>query len=73
MSHRILRLWPTNCCRAGASLVSLIAAFIYMNTRQRDYNLILAVSAEEEVSGCNGLGYGLLYKSEGLFVGIAIG
>lgn len=49
------RLYGLGSNDAGASLVSLIAAFIYMNTRQRDYNLILAVSAEEEVSGCNGL------------------
>lgn len=39
---------------AGASLVSLIAAFLYMRRRRRDYNLIFVASAEEEVSGKNG-------------------
>lgn len=39
---------------AGASLVSLAAAFIYMYHRERSYNLIFAASAEEEVSGRNG-------------------
>ena len=40
---------------AGASLVSLIAAFLYINERERNYNLIMLASAEEEVSGKNGI------------------
>lgn len=40
---------------AGASLVSLIAAFRYLSTIDRNYNLILLASAEEEVSGTNGI------------------
>ena len=42
---------------AGASLVSLIAAFIYLNQSPQKYpfNLILAASAEEEISGKNGI------------------
>lgn len=49
------RLYGLGSNDAGASLVSLIATFIYMNTRPRDYNLIIAVSAEEEVSGRDGI------------------
>jgi acetylornithine deacetylase len=42
---------------AGGSLVSLIAAFLYYYERDNlKYNLILAATAEEEVSGHNGVG-----------------
>lgn len=41
---------------AGASLVSLIAAFLYFNPQQHlKYNLVLAATAEEEISGTNGI------------------
>ncbi len=41
---------------AGGCLVSLIATFIYFFDRQGlDYNLILAATAEEEISGHNGI------------------
>lgn len=40
---------------AGASLVSLIATFLYLNNRSRNYNLIMLASCEEEVSGKNGI------------------
>ena len=41
---------------AGASLVSLIAAFLYLyRNEDLKYNLILAATAEEEVSGHNGV------------------
>jgi len=41
---------------AGGSLVSLIAAFLYFYEKEGlKYNLILAASAEEEVSGVNGI------------------
>jgi len=40
---------------AGGCLVSLLAAFIYLdNIQNRAYNLIFAASAEEEVSGTDG-------------------
>jgi acetylornithine deacetylase len=41
---------------AGGSLVSLIAAFLYFYEKENlKYNLILAASAEEEISGANGI------------------
>ena len=41
---------------AGGSLVSLIAAFLYFNEKEDlKYNLILAATAEEEISGHNGI------------------
>ncbi len=40
---------------AHASLVSLISAFIALKDTPQGYNLLLAISAEEEVSGANGM------------------
>src|SRR5579872_2953824 len=41
---------------AGGCLVSLIAAFVYFfDKKDARYNLILAASAEEEISGINGI------------------
>jgi acetylornithine deacetylase len=40
---------------AGASVVSLLHAFFYLTKKQQSYNLIFAASAEEEVSGKNGI------------------
>lgn len=40
---------------AHASVVSLIAAFDYLRTTQQNYNLIIGLSCEEEVSGKNGV------------------
>ena len=41
---------------AGGSLVSLIATFLYFHEKENlKYNLILAASAEEEISGANGI------------------
>lgn len=41
---------------AGASVVSLIAAFIHLaNLPKLPYRLILAITAEEEISGANGI------------------
>lgn len=41
---------------AGGSLVSLIATFLYFyNKENLKYNLIMAASAEEEISGINGI------------------
>ena len=39
----------------GASLVSLIQVFRTLCTRERNYNLMMLASAEEEVSGRNGI------------------
>ncbi len=40
---------------AGASVVCLLQAFFHLTTKQQAYNLIFAASAEEEISGKNGL------------------
>ena len=40
---------------AGVSVVSLLYAFIYLTQQQQTYNLIFAASAEEEISGKNGI------------------
>jgi len=40
---------------AGASVVSLLHAFFSLTQKQQSYNLIFAASAEEEVSGKNGI------------------
>jgi acetylornithine deacetylase len=41
---------------AGGSLVSLIATFLYFYEKESlKYNIILAASAEEEISGANGI------------------
>jgi len=48
---------------AGASLIALLAVFMALENRERSYNLIWAASAEEEISGKNGVE--LLLKSLG--------
>jgi len=40
---------------AGASVVSLLFAFFSLTKQQQSYNLIFGASAEEEISGVNGL------------------
>ena len=40
---------------AGASVVSLLHAYFYLTQKQQHYNLIFAATAEEEVSGKNGI------------------
>ena len=40
---------------AGACLVSLLTTFIYFYECESDYNFIFAASAEEEISGKNGI------------------
>jgi acetylornithine deacetylase len=40
---------------AGASLVSLIATFLHFYNSEMPYNLVLAATAEEEISGLNGV------------------
>lgn len=40
---------------AGSSVVSLLITFFCLTQKQQDYNLIFAASAEEEISGKNGI------------------
>ncbi|WP_317192273.1 M20 family metallo-hydrolase [Hymenobacter ruricola] len=40
---------------AGASAVSLLATFLYFESRPSAFNLICAITAEEEISGVNGI------------------
>ncbi|MDO7854243.1 M20 family metallo-hydrolase [Hymenobacter convexus] len=40
---------------AGASAVSLLATFLYFQDKQAAFNLICAITAEEEISGANGI------------------
>lgn len=50
------RLYGLGSNDAGGPLVSLIAAFLYFHSRENmNYNLILAATAEEEISGKNGI------------------
>lgn len=50
------RLYGLGSNDAGGALVCLIAAFLhYYNSSNLKYNLILAASAEEEISGINGI------------------
>lgn len=38
---------------AGASAVSLLSAFVHLSEKEQEYNLIVAITAEEENSGAN--------------------
>lgn len=49
------RLYGLGSNDAGASVVSLLAAFIYLAATEQPYNLLFLASAEEEVSGANGV------------------
>lgn len=49
------RLYGLGSNDAGASLCSLIQAFRILSTMPRSYNLILGISAEEEITGKNGI------------------
>ena len=40
---------------AGASAVSLLAAFLYFQQQNNPFNLVCAITAEEEISGENGI------------------
>ncbi len=40
---------------AGASVVTLLQSFLYLTQKQQSYNLIFAATAEEEISGQNGI------------------
>lgn len=40
---------------AGASVVALLQTFFFLTTRAQSYNIIFAATAEEEISGANGI------------------
>lgn len=57
---------------AGGCLVSLLATFLYFyNNKNVQYNLIFAASAEEEISGTNGIE--LMYPQLGLIEAAIVG
>ena len=50
------RLYGLGSTDAGASLVSLVAAFLYFYGEENlNYNIVFAATAEEEISGINGI------------------
>jgi acetylornithine deacetylase len=49
------RLYGLGSNDAGASVVSLMQVFFILSARPQSYNLIFAASAEEEISGANGI------------------
>lgn len=49
------RLYGLGSNDAGASLVSLLHAFLLLQNKKQDYNLVFLASCEEEVSGKNGV------------------
>lgn len=49
------RIYGLGSNDAGASVVSLIAAFIMLSKSRQPYNLVLLLSCEEEISGKGGL------------------
>ena len=50
------KLFGLGSTDAGASLVSLLAAFLYFYEGENlDYNIVFAATAEEEISGINGI------------------
>lgn len=49
------RLYGLGSNDAGASVVSLISVFLELRTRPLPYNLLLAITAEEEVGGEKGM------------------
>ncbi len=53
--HRDDRIYGLGSNDAGASLVSLVETFLRLNSADTGVNLILAATAEEEVSGKSGI------------------
>lgn len=49
------RLYGLGSNDAGASVVSLLAAFRFLIKKKQKYNIVLLISAEEEISGKNGI------------------
>lgn len=54
-THEDGRIYGLGSNDAGASVVSLIAAYRYMEEQELPYNMLLAISAEEEVMGEHGM------------------
>ena len=54
-AHEEGRIYGLGSNDAGASAVSLIAAYRYLEERELPYNMLLAISAEEEVMGEHGM------------------
>lgn len=53
------RLYGLGSNDAGASVVSLLMTFFALSKKEQAYNLIFLASAEEEISGPNGMEYAL--------------
>lgn len=53
-THEDGRIYGLGSNDAGASLVSLTATFLYYYKKELPFNLLLALTAEEEVTGLNG-------------------
>lgn len=49
------RIYALGANDAHASVVSLLTAFLRLSTKKQEYNLLLAFSCEEEVSGSQGM------------------
>jgi acetylornithine deacetylase len=49
------RIYGLGSNDAGGSLVSLLSCFLYLSNRDLPFNLIFAATAEEEISGINGI------------------
>lgn len=49
------RMYGLGSNDAGASVVSLLHAFLWLSAQPQSYNLLFAATAEEEVSGKNGI------------------
>ena len=72
-SHSGGRIYGLGSNDAGGSVVSLIEAFIRLNKANTPVNLVLAISAEEEVSGRGGIELLLAhFKEIGLKIDMAI-
>ncbi len=54
-THEKGRIYGLGSNDAGASVVSLIAAYRYLEQEELPYNMLLAISAEEEVMGEHGM------------------
>lgn len=67
------RLYGLGSNDAGASVVSLITTFLQLRSRRLPFNLLLAITAEEEVGGENGMRAFLpVMEAEGIHIDCAI-
>lgn len=72
-SHRDGRIYGLGSNDAGASVVSLIETFLRLCTEPLNVNLVLAITAEEEISGKDGIELLLsVFKTAGLDIDMAI-